>query len=533
MTNRADVDRLLKANKAIVKMARADLAALFAGMDLSRPELVRDALLDAVPALVREYGDLASAVAADWYEELRVAAAAKGVHREQLSPGADPEAVAGSVRAGAGGLFTGDVAASLAFIEGAMQRHISYSTRDTIRRNVATDPAKPRYARVPSGAKTCAFCTLLSSRGFVYSSKKTAGENPSDYHDDCVIEGTIVSGPAAVSATSRWYEGEVFTITAGTKNVTVTPNHPVLTARGWVRAKFVNQSDHLFLAESVERVIGGGPNEHQGPALVENRFSSLLMEADSARRCVPGSPEQFHGDGFASEVHVVTRNDLLGDEGDIEIAQVPSELLFSGGPRVFPIHGGSLFAEGGSQNGLVGPFGASDGIMSSARLRESLLGSHSVGSVNTCGASVSDLDPGLSEPSPHKPAGYALTSGDGVLTFAGQVPFQEVIRSLLPVATRTRVASVVGSFYSGNVYNLSTKPHWYLANSIVTHNCDCQIVADFDAEGSHIDGYDPDTMYEQYRAAYLAGDGSVKDTAAYMRRQNPEAFTDSLKPTAA
>ena len=189
MTTRADVERLSSANRSIVKMARADLTALFAGMDLSRPELVRDALVDAVPALVREYGNLASAVAADWYEELRVAAGAKGVHREQLSPGADPEAVAGSVRAGSGGLFTGDTASSLAFIEGALQRHISYSTRDTIRRNVAGDPSRPRYARVPAGAKTCAFCDLLASRGFVYVTKKSAGEGSSgigdDWHDDC------------------------------------------------------------------------------------------------------------------------------------------------------------------------------------------------------------------------------------------------------------------------------------------------------------------------------------------------------------
>lgn len=185
MTTRADVDRLLSANRGIVAMARADLESLFAGLDLSNAALVSGVLSDAVPLLVREYGNLASAVAADWYEELRVASGAKGVHREQLSPGADPDAVLGSTKAGAAGLFEGDTAKSLAFLQSAMQRHISYSTRDTIRRNVASDPSRPRYARVPSGAKTCAFCTLLSSRGFVYVSKKSAGENPSDYHDDC------------------------------------------------------------------------------------------------------------------------------------------------------------------------------------------------------------------------------------------------------------------------------------------------------------------------------------------------------------
>lgn len=185
MTTRSDVDRLSAANRGIVRMARNDLEALFAGMDLSDPEHVAGVLSDAVPALVREYGNLAAAVADDWYEEARIAAGAPGTYRAQLSDGADPAAVLGSTKTGLSGLFEGDGAKSLAFLSAAMQRHISYSTRDTIRRNVATDPARPRYARVPSGAKTCAWCEMLASRGFVYVTKKTAGQDPSDFHDDC------------------------------------------------------------------------------------------------------------------------------------------------------------------------------------------------------------------------------------------------------------------------------------------------------------------------------------------------------------
>src|SRR5690606_6156596 len=68
--------------------------------------------------------------------------------------------------------------------------HISYSTRDTVRRNVFRDPARPRYARVPSGAETCAWCSMLASRGFVYHSEATAGDPArrgfgDDFHDEC------------------------------------------------------------------------------------------------------------------------------------------------------------------------------------------------------------------------------------------------------------------------------------------------------------------------------------------------------------
>ena len=49
------------------------------------------------------------------------------------------------------------------------------------------DPSKPRYARVPSGAKTCAFCAMLASRGFVYASEDKAGAL-GQYHKDCDCE---------------------------------------------------------------------------------------------------------------------------------------------------------------------------------------------------------------------------------------------------------------------------------------------------------------------------------------------------------
>lgn len=50
-----------------------------------------------------------------------------------------------------------------------------------------------RYARVPSG-KACAFCLMLASRGFVYFSKTSAGEDKGHYHNHChcaVVAGNL------------------------------------------------------------------------------------------------------------------------------------------------------------------------------------------------------------------------------------------------------------------------------------------------------------------------------------------------------
>lgn len=67
---------------------------------------------------------------------------------------------------------------------GYVQNLMQTVGRLTMQRAVANDPTKPRWARVPRGAKTCAFCLMLASRGFAYLSEDAAGRQM-QYHADC------------------------------------------------------------------------------------------------------------------------------------------------------------------------------------------------------------------------------------------------------------------------------------------------------------------------------------------------------------
>lgn len=181
MTSRSDLDRLTAAQRELVRMAQNELAGFFATVDLSRPELVRDALLEIVPLLTREYGELAATIAAEWYEQVH-----PGAFLAQTAADTFPvEGVTQNVRYHAGALFTDDPYAALSGLSGALQRFIMFSGRETVARNVSIDPERPRFARVPTGDKTCAWCSMLASRGFVYLTRETAGIVASDYHDDC------------------------------------------------------------------------------------------------------------------------------------------------------------------------------------------------------------------------------------------------------------------------------------------------------------------------------------------------------------
>lgn len=160
-------------------MARNELSGFFATADLTRPELVRDALVEIVPILVREYGDLAATAAAEWYESVH-----PGAFLARTAGTFPDDGVIESVRYHAGALFTDSPTDTLAGLSGAMQRFVFYSGRNTVAQNVQIDRERPRFARVTSGARTCAWCSLMASRGFVYLSQQTAGLND-HYHDDC------------------------------------------------------------------------------------------------------------------------------------------------------------------------------------------------------------------------------------------------------------------------------------------------------------------------------------------------------------
>lgn len=182
MTTRADVELLRDAGRGVTELARADLRAFWSTLDLTRPEAVRDELIEFVPQLVREYGDVAATAAAEWYEQVRFQQV--GPFNAATTNATNVAQVQGSVKYAAGRLFTDRPDDMLAILAGGVQRYVLASQRGTVARNVQLDPSKPRFARVPTGAKTCAWCTLLASRGFVYLTKQTAGIND-HYHDDC------------------------------------------------------------------------------------------------------------------------------------------------------------------------------------------------------------------------------------------------------------------------------------------------------------------------------------------------------------
>lgn len=187
MPSRREIDEYGDATRQLSAMARRDLEQVFRSLDPSRPELTRDLLLELLPALVAEYGDLAAALAAEWYESVAPGRA--------LAAGAvDAARVTGAVRFHSGGLWT----PSAADVAGALAVKLDQYIREPGRRTIEQAAARNNvaWARVPSGRETCSFCLVLASRDATYLTRDSAlkSRRTGDaYHGECDCEAVPIT----------------------------------------------------------------------------------------------------------------------------------------------------------------------------------------------------------------------------------------------------------------------------------------------------------------------------------------------------
>lgn len=186
MATPSDVAGFRSALAAVSQLSTEQLADFLASVDLHSGLAARDALLEIVPALTTQGGEVAALVAAEYYDELRAAEGIPGGYRATLADPTPIEQVEARVRFGASHLFTDTPELIVPFLYGIVDQYVKQPGRDTLVQSAAQDPRRPRWARVPSGRETCDWCVMLASRGFIYLSEDTARRSElTKFHPSC------------------------------------------------------------------------------------------------------------------------------------------------------------------------------------------------------------------------------------------------------------------------------------------------------------------------------------------------------------
>lgn len=182
MTSLSEVEAYDKMVDAVLKSSEDQLAALFRQLNFEDVPAAREEMKQVLGELVDTYGSALTQGSLDWYEELRPSFK-KAYAPEAIVPAGQTERIDRLSRYVAG-IGREDPAKAIRVVAGALGREIQTGPRRTILRAADLDPSAPRFARVPVG-KTCAFCCMLASRGWVYRSKDLAGGAGHEFHDAC------------------------------------------------------------------------------------------------------------------------------------------------------------------------------------------------------------------------------------------------------------------------------------------------------------------------------------------------------------
>ncbi len=202
--------------------------------------------------------------------------------------------------------------------------------------------------------RVCAGCLLADGREYQIN-------EGFDAHPQCLVGGTVVNSPTVLATSKRWYDGEVIEISTVNGNVlTITPNHPVLTDKGWIAAHLLQEGDNVISSLDGQRTITAvDPNDYSRPAVIEDVLESFARTSGMISLSVPSSPVDFHSDGMNGNVDIVRADSLLQDGRQTAVGQPSREQAFAiGGVGL-----GLLFADRAIAQLLESPLLAAGGDM--------------------------------------------------------------------------------------------------------------------------------------------------------------------------
>ena len=310
----------------------------------------------------------------------------------------------------------------------------------------------------------CDACTENAAQGVIpFKQPFASGHMAPPGHPRCFLPGTLVSAGGVSAHYKRWFEGEIVRVLIeGNDALAVTPNHPILTRRGWVAAGELREGDYVLKVLDEDAFVRvAHPQNHHVKALIEEVGGALGMAGGVMTVGVPLTAKDFHGDGAGShDVDVVWANGRLDAGLNASLVQAGHDLGL-----VITDAQLELFACGGDaltlQLGLNATTGGAVRVCSSC---SALLGS---GPHGLDAHGVRCVPDGQEQPTPLLAERAAMTAeqaGKVYAALASHVAFVKVEKV------------IAGEQFAGHVYNLETDGGWYVANSIIAHNCRCDVL---------------------------------------------------------
>lgn len=326
---------------------------------------------------------------------------------------------------------------------------------------------------------------------------------------NCFPGGSKLHGiPFAEKLYRRWYAGKLAQIVTDDGGIlTLTPNHPILTTKGWTAAGLLNVGDNIVKTAQDSLFLTELDANGVVPTF-EELFNALVL-LGVAPTVFDGSTSDFHGDGTDGKIDIIDVNSLLPNIDNAKLIKSLCDLGFSVSEVGFI---SALLSGNGSRKGLFASDTAFHGFM--RRCRERLpvfFGRISVAEFASL-ALAAQGNPGMHKDGANDGTATSKFFGNSLFTCASLVHgydflFREKIferffarfgdfDTSLPNVTAQRIGADVELLrkrfqqdastyriarvvdnravdFTGHVYNLQTALGWYIAEKTVSCNCNC------------------------------------------------------------
>lgn len=353
---------------------------------------------------------------------------------------------------------------------------------------------------------TCPVCGALDGKVLPLSEYQPGVTVP-PFHPNCVVPDTVIASPDGEAIMQSDYSGEIVEFaTANGRRLGVTPNHIMLTSRGWVRAKNLIQGDQvIYYCGWNEFIVETNPTHNDRIPTIEQLFTSFLKFCAMPPISVPTTAEDLKGDAIENgKVDVVFINSFLRNKIDPSTAKFVSDLsliracelgesTFSGNCSLAQF----LMGIGLASDGVMSGFDIANVLFSGSLAHHELVRLRRGTHYNTrlqqtacdnsfcnpkfsgnsfdafaggikgddfiqrkffSGVGLSDGNSGLSQNTNNGLASTAKDIGDFCNTFPGVVELDNIIR-------------IDRRFFSGHVYDISSLSTLYLCNGFLSSNC--------------------------------------------------------------
>ena len=257
--------------------------------------------------------------------------------------------------------------------------------------------------------RTTEICMALD--GEILDAKEPDPNKVPPRHWRCLPGDALVLSRSRITGVSkRWFDGDVVVVrTASGRELTCTPNHPVLTPQGWVAAHLLHVGGYVVSDGGREWPGLCDGNDQHGPARIEDVARAAFRSCEMVTGPVPVATEDFHGDGLEGQVAVVASERLLrNDRADAALAEHPGE----GSLALAHANLASLPREGGSfERGVARTAPARGGVGGAGELPP-LLRRHAGHSGELLLATITERDAPQPQQALDHSGGAAIALGD-------------------------------------------------------------------------------------------------------------------------